>query len=144
VSTGQTVADRSQVAIAAWALSLLLLTTGTWHFLAPAGFESIVPGFLGSPALWVALSGAAELACAAALTVPSTRRFGGWACAALFVIVYPANVTMALQSLRGHGSVPIAWLRLPLQIPLILLAVYIGRRAGTAKAKMNRVTTTEA
>jgi uncharacterized membrane protein len=57
--------------MAAWALSLLLLTTGTWHFLAPAGFESIVPHFLGSPAFWVALSGAAELACAAALAARS-------------------------------------------------------------------------
>jgi uncharacterized membrane protein len=135
VSAGQAVADRARVAMAAWALSLLLLTTGTWHFLAPAGSESIVPHFLGSPAFWVALSGAAELACAAALAARSTRRIGGWACAALFVIVYPGNVTMAVQSLTGHGSVPIAWLRLPLQIPLILLAVYIGRRAGDSQGK---------
>ncbi len=128
------VVDRSRVAAAAWALALLLLITGTWHLVAPAGFESIVPGFLGSPAFWVALSGAAELACASALAIRSTRHIGGWACAALFVGVFPANITTALDSLSGHGSVLIALLRLPLQIPLILLAVYVGRRADDREA----------
>jgi uncharacterized membrane protein len=117
------------VAGASWALSLLLLTTGTWHLAAPAGFESIVPGFLGSPAVWVAISGVAELACAVGLAFRPTRRIAGWACVALFVVVYPANIKMALDSLDGHGSALTAWLRLPLQIPLLLWALYIARRA---------------
>jgi uncharacterized membrane protein len=121
------------VACAAWALSLLLLTTGTWHFASPSGFESIVPGFLGSPAFWVRLSGVAELACAASLAFAPTRRIGGWACVVLFVAVFPANIKMALDSLDGHGSVLVAWLRLPLQIPLVLWALYIGRRSSGQK-----------
>ena len=115
---------------AAFGLAALLITTGTWHFAAPSGFESIVPGFLGSPAVWVALSGVAELAGAVLLVVPRTRRVAGWACAALFVIVFPANVQMAIDSVHGPGSAWVAWLRLPLQIPLVLWAVYVARRAG--------------
>lgn len=129
VRSRSAVAGELGVAAAAWALSLLLVTTGTWHFVAPSGFESIVPGFLGSPAFWVDVSGAAELACAASLAFRPTRRIAGWACAVLFVLVFPANIKMALDALDGHGSVLVAWIRLPLQIPLIGLAVYIARGA---------------
>jgi uncharacterized membrane protein len=122
--------SRTLVSGAAWLLSLVLVTTGTLHFVAPAGFESIVPGFLGWPAFWVAASGVAELICAALLTITATRSFAGWACLILFVAVFPANITMAVDSLHGHGSVLIAWLRLPLQVPLILWALYIARGAA--------------
>jgi uncharacterized membrane protein len=115
--------------VLAWALAALLLTTGTWHFAAPSGFESIVPRFLGSAAFWVRVSGVAELAGAVLLTLPRTRRVGGWAVAVLFVLVFPANITMAVRSLQGHGSVLVAWLRLPLQIPLVLWAVFVARHA---------------
>ena len=129
MTSPQAAAKRRQVTHAAWALALLLIATGTWHFAAPNGFESIVPRFLGSPAFWVNSSGAAELACAAALLIPPARSTAGWACAVLFVAVYPANITMALDSSHAHGNQLIAWLRLPLQIPLIMWAVYIARRA---------------
>lgn len=104
----------------------MLLTTGTLHFVAPAAFESIVPVFLGSPATWVYASGAAELACAVGLAVARTRRRTAWLTAALFVIVFPANITMAVRALQGHGNVAIALARLPLQIPLLVWALYIA------------------
>lgn len=116
----------TSVAVAAWALSALLAVTGVLHFIAPSGFESIVPRALGSPTFWVRVSGAAELGCAGLLAAPATRRAGGWATAALFVAVFPANVTMALQSLEGRGSVVVAFGRLPLQVPLVLWAVYVA------------------
>lgn len=127
--------DRSErrAAFAAWALALLLLVTSTMHFVSPSGFESIVPGFLGSPAFWVALSGVAELGCALLLVVPRTRRVAGWACVVLFVVVYPANIKMAIDSVHGQGSALIAWGRLPLQIPLVLLALYIARHATATR-----------
>ncbi|MEP6817553.1 MAG: hypothetical protein ABI873_18610 [Marmoricola sp.] len=126
-------ANQSRVSFAAWALALLLVTTGTLHFAAPSGFESIVPGFLGSPSFWVYASGLAELGCAVSLAFRPTRRVAGWACLALFVLVFPANLKMALDSLDGHGSVLVAWLRLPLQIPLILWASYVARRTPRSR-----------
>jgi uncharacterized membrane protein len=118
---------RARVTAAAVALGALLLTTGTRHFASPRGFESIVPRFLGSPAFWVRLSGVGELACAVGLLIPRTRRAAGWALAALFVIVFPANIDMAVHAWHGDGSKVVAYLRLPLQAPLVLWALYIAR-----------------
>jgi uncharacterized membrane protein len=129
VSPSMIAAPRTRAAVLAWALALLLLTTGTWHFASPDGFRSIVPRFLGSPTFWVAASGVAELACAAALIPRRSRRLAAWACVILFVAVFPANITMAVHSLHGRGDALIAWVRLPLQIPLILWAYYIARHA---------------
>ncbi len=102
------------------------MTTGAWHFTSPRGFESIVPRFLGSPAFWVRLSGVGELACAVGLLVPKSRRAAGWASAGLFVVVFPANIVMAVHAWHGDGSRVIAYGRLPLQIPLVLWALYIA------------------
>lgn len=124
--------DRRIVVVAAWALAGLLLTTGTWHFASPGGFRSIVPAFLGSPTFWVAVSGVAELGCAVLLVGRPTRRLGACGCVVLFVAVYPANIAMVVQAMHGHGSELVAWVRLPLQIPLILWALYIARASVSA------------
>ena len=85
-----------------------------------------MPRFLGSPAFWVRLSGVGELACAVGLLVPKSRRAAGWASAGLFVVVFPANIVMAVHAWHGDGSRVIAYGRLPLQIPLVLWALYIA------------------
>jgi uncharacterized membrane protein len=115
-----------RVTAAAVTLAVLLLTTGTWHFASPRGFESIVPSWLGSASVWVRLSGIGELACAVGLLIPHSRRVAGWASAALFVVVFPANIDMAVHAWHGQGSKLIAYGRLPLQIPLVLWALYIA------------------
>lgn len=130
-------APRRQQA-AAWALAALLVTTGVLHFARPRLFESIVPELLGSPRFWVAASGVAELGCAVSLVVPRTRRAGGWACAVLFVAVFPANIVMATQSLRGQGSVLVAFARLPLQVPLVLLALYVAGALSSSETRAAR------
>ena len=113
------------------ALSLagFLAAMGTLHFLAPKPFDSIVPRALpGSPRAWTYLSGAAELAVAAAVAHPRTRRAGALAAAALFVGVFPANVKMAVD--WRHASPAkraIAYGRLPLQVPLVLWARRVAR-----------------
>ena len=113
---------------AAWGLAALLIGTGTLHFLRPGPFEGIVPGLLGSPRAWVWGSGVAELGCAVALLVPPLRAAAGWACVVLFVVVFPANVQMAVDALQGDGgSVAVALVRLPLQVPLVLWALYVAR-----------------
>lgn len=118
---------RARVTAAAGLLAAVPLTTCTLHFVSPHGFESIVPRFLGSPAFWVRLSGVGELVCALGLLLPRTRHVAGWATAALFVIVFPANIDMAVHAWQGDGSKLTAYGRLPLQIPLVLWALYIAR-----------------
>jgi uncharacterized membrane protein len=105
----------------ALALAALLVTSGVAHFAGPKPFDSIVPRALpGSPRAWTYVSGAAELAIAAALAVPRTRRLGGLAAAGLFAAVFPANVQMAVDwRNRPARQRVVAYARLPLQLPLI-------------------------
>lgn len=112
-----------------WLLAGLLAGAGVAHFAAPGPYTRIIPKALPQPELLVAASGAAELACAALVAHPRTRRFGGWASAALFIAVFPANVQMALDSGRGSTAYQVAtWARLPLQLPLVWWAATIARR----------------
>jgi len=110
--------------------------SGVLHFVAPGPYRGIVPAPLrGQAEAVVALSGACELVCVALLARPRTRRLGAFATAALLVAVFPANVQMALDSGRGAASSPLtgavlAWLRLPVQAPLILWALSFRRGAA--------------
>lgn len=113
-------------------LAVLLGGAGVTHFLRPRGYDRIVPAGL-PPRLTTLASGVAELGIAAGLAVPATRRAAGWAAAALFLAVFPANVTMArglLDSPRSTRAARlVAVLRLPLQAPLVAWAVRVGRHA---------------
>ena len=113
------------------ALAALLTTTGVLHLAAPAPFDAIVPRRLpGTPRFWTLASGLAELAVAAAVAVPGTRRLGATAAAALFVGVFPANVQMARDwSDRSAAARAVAWGRLPLQVPLVAWALAVRRHA---------------
>jgi uncharacterized membrane protein len=120
--------------LSACTLAAVLATSGTLHLVRPRVFEGLIPDALGSPRAWVYGSGVAELACAAAVAIPATRRPGGLATAALFVGVFPGNVKMALDSRPGarHWSRrrSVAWGRLPLQVPLVAWAWRVSRTAG--------------
>ncbi len=74
-------------------LAALLFGAGTLHFVRPRPFDAIVPRALpGSARTYTYASGVvAELATAAALAVPRTRRLGGTLATALFVAVFPAT-----------------------------------------------------
>ena len=111
-------------------LAVLLATSGVLHFAAPKPFDSIVPRSLpGGPRTWTLLSGAAELAVAAAVAHPRTRHLGGLAAAALFAAVFPANVKMAVDWRHAPPAQrAIAYGRLPLQIPLVLWGLRVARR----------------
>ncbi len=116
----------------ATALAATLAATSALHFATPEPFDAIVPRALPGPSRrWTYLSGMAELAVAATVSVPRTRRLGGMAAAALFVAVFPANVQMALDwRRRPLAQRTLAWGRLPLQLPLIAWAVRASRDLG--------------
>lgn len=124
---------RSRLSLAG--LVALLAGSGFLHFLAPRSYQRIVPApLVGWRGPIVTISGAAEIACAALLIHPRSRRLGAWAAAALLLAVFPANVQMALDG--GYPDAPFpgnsavgAWLRLPIQAPLIWWALSFRHRA---------------
>lgn len=114
---------------AAVGLAGLLVATGLSHFFIPGSYDAIVPRVLPGPArAWTLASGAAELACALALARPGTRRLGGTLAAVLFVLVFPANLQMAVDwRSRAPLEQAIAYARLPLQVPLLAWALAVRR-----------------
>lgn len=111
------------------ALAGLFATLGVLHFVKPEPFEAIVPKALPRKKELVYASGAAELACAAGLLHPRTRKAAGLASAALLTAVWPANVQMALDlNRRGpRWAAAAGFARLPLQVPLIRAALKAAR-----------------
>ncbi|WP_020387226.1 DoxX family protein [Kribbella catacumbae] len=110
-------------------LAVMFGVMGVLHFVKPEPFERIVPRQLPRKKELVYASGAAELACAAGLLHPRTRRTAGLLSAGLLAAVFPANVQMALD-LNRKGSPrakAIGFARLPLQIPLIRAALKASR-----------------
>jgi uncharacterized membrane protein len=116
------------------ALAALFTVTGTMHFLRPRFFEAIVPPAIeGQKREVVAISGYAELAGAAFVLHPASRRLGRWWLLALLAAVFPANIHMAVNPEQILGldmrKFPrwALWARLPLQ-PLAMLWVWQATR----------------
>ncbi|WP_208544585.1 MauE/DoxX family redox-associated membrane protein [Rathayibacter sp. VKM Ac-2759] len=111
-------------------LASAMAVSGVVHLVHPSTFDAVVPrGMPGSARGWVLASGAAELACAAAMLWPPTRAAGGLASAALMAAVFPGNVQMARDARRPRTRA-ITLLRLPLQIPLVLWGLRAARSTG--------------
>ena len=105
------------------ALGGFMVVAGVMHFVMPKPYEQLIPEPLGSPRAWVYGSGVAELAAGALTLNPRTARLGAWASLAVIVGVYPGNLKMALDAGRPTDAASTAaWLRLPLQFPMMAWA----------------------
>ena len=100
------------------------------HFVRPRFFEAIVPPAIEAQKKEaVAISGVAEIAGAALVLPPVSRRLGRWWLLALLLAVFPANIHMAVnpEQIRGLDLRKIPrwalWARLPLQ-PLAMIWVW--------------------
>ena len=115
-------------------LAAFFALAGAMHFLRPRFYEAIVPPSLQAQKQEVvAVSGVAEIAGAAMVLHPATRRLGRWWLLALLVAVFPANAHMAVHPEQVRGldlrKIPrwALWARLPLQ-PLAMLWVWRATR----------------
>lgn len=110
-------------------MGAMLVGMGVLHFVAPKPFDTIVPAELpGTPRFYTLASGVAEAATGAMLLVPRTRRLGALSAIALFLAVLPANVNcIRLWWSKGWAARIGAFVRLPLQIPMITQALKVYR-----------------
>lgn len=111
-----------------YALALLFVLAGIWHFLHPVTYLAIMPPQLPAPLALVYASGVGEILGGLGLLVPATRRLAGLGLLALVVAVFPANIYMAL--IHKQLGIPgwVAWGRLPLQLPLLWWVWRVGLR----------------
>lgn len=110
-------------------MAALYVAAGVMHFVNPWFFVQIMPPYL--PWHWelVYLSGAIEIALGLLLLVPATRRLAAWGVIFLLIAVFPANLHMAMANVQfdppptmGQPSPMANWIRLPMQLVLILWA----------------------
>ncbi len=118
------------------ALAAFFTFTGAMHFLRPRFFEAIVPPAIEAQKQEVvAISGAAEIAGAALVLAPASRRLGRWWLLALLLAVFPANIHMAVnpEQIKGLDMRKFPrwalWARLPLQ-PLAMVWVWHATRTS--------------
>jgi uncharacterized membrane protein len=110
-------------------LAGLFTVSGVAHLVKPEIFRPLMPSWVPAHDEVILGSGVAELACAAGLMVPVTRRPAGLVSAGLLLAVFPGNVTMAVRSTRTRSTrfKVLAFGRLPLQWPLIRSALRAAR-----------------
>ena len=99
-------------------------SSGILHLARPSLFHDLIPKRLGNPKPWVIGSGMAELICS--LGLATRQKWAPTATAVTLVTIWVGNGEMALRLQRDPRTPKVwrvaAWLRLPLQIPLIYWA----------------------
>ncbi len=107
-------------------LAVGFAASGVLHLVKPEPYIAIVPKPLPYKRELVLGSGLLEIALAAMMLHPRTRSLGGKGSVALLAAVFPANVQMAMDTVRDEKAA--GWfkvgtvLRLPLQAPMIRIA----------------------
>jgi uncharacterized membrane protein len=111
------------------ALSLMLVFTGVSHFTSmKEDFVRMMPAAIPWPRAMVYFTGICELAGAAGLLLPETRRVAAYALIVFFLAILPANIHAARAgvTLRGRPATNL-WLRIPMQILFIAVAIWSAR-----------------
>jgi len=116
-------------------LGLFYVVAGINHFRSPLSYVAIMPPYIPWPLVMIYISGVAEILGGIGVLVPDgfvfprTRAFAAWGLVLMLIAVLPVHINMCLHPEQFPG-VPLwaIWLRLPLQLPLILWAWYYTRR----------------
>lgn len=112
-------------------IATLFTVSGVIHLVKPSVFRPLIPGWLPGADPIIIASGVAELGCAAGLLYPRTRPLTAKVSAWLLIAVFPGNVQMAVDAMQGDNAAfkAVSLARLPLQLPLIWLALRAGKSA---------------
>ena len=112
-------------------MGVMYVFIGIKHFTDPQYFLDIVPPQLPSKLFLVYLTGLIEVVGGVAILAPKTRKVGAYLLIFLLVSVFPANIYLYVsetpQSLLGISETD-ALIRMPFQIPLILLAFWHSKK----------------
>jgi uncharacterized membrane protein len=103
-----------------YAMALLYIAAGIYHFVRPQGYVKIMPPGLPWPLALVYISGVCEILLGALLFPENTRSIAAWGIIALLVAVFPANIQMTINYFHYNNAMK--WFtvaRLPLQFILI-------------------------
>lgn len=119
--------------------SLILFVAGVLHFVRERNFRKIVPESLPFKKGIVLITGVLEVAFAMLLWAKRGQSLVGKLLSFFMVLVFPANINMAVKNNTFYNGKKIhplfLWMRLPLQIPLILGAIKLTHPSTEKKTK---------
>jgi uncharacterized membrane protein len=105
-------------------MAILYIVAGINHFWHPQLYLRIIPHFLPYHDAINTASGIAEILIVVLLFPKITRSIAAWALVFLLVIIFPANIQMAVDYAKeNHPQTWAAYLRLPLQALLVWWAL---------------------
>jgi|AntRauTorckE6833_2_1112554.scaffolds.fasta_scaffold04666_2 uncharacterized membrane protein len=111
-------------------LGVAFIFIGIIHFIRPEGFLAIMPSWIPFHQFLVYASGAVEIVGGLGLIIPRYKKVAGWTLLILLIVVFPANINMAINEIQlpGRDAMPVwaLWARLPLQFVLIYLIYWVA------------------
>ena len=110
-------------------LGLPFIWIGIQHFVNPAAFNAIVPGYLGWPLFWTYASGVLEILLGLGIMLPPARRISSRLLFILVILMSLANLNMWINDIPFNGTRLTTtgqlyrWL---IQIVLLLVLLWLG------------------
>jgi len=105
----------------------MFILIGVVHLLKPYKLTYMIEGLLPYAYTLVILTGILEIIFGAWLLHPATQYYAGWALMILLVLMFPANIYVAVKQLPAPGGLPASpwytWSRLAFQ-PLYILWIW--------------------
>ncbi len=114
-----------------WVMGGFYILNGLNHFFNADAYIAIMPAYLPWHSQLVGLSGVAEIAVGAGVLIPATRVTAAWGIILLLILIFPANLYVAMNGLPYLGDEPntaLNWVRLPFQLVLIAWAYWYTKR----------------
>ncbi len=113
-------------------MALFYLLAGINHFISPGSYIKLIPPYLPLPEVLNIVAGIAEILLGVLLFFPAVRVKAAWGIIFLLIAFLPAHVYMIQQAPIQMGSFVItpfiAWLRLPVQLLLVVWAYQYCRK----------------
>ena len=107
----------------------MFLLIGFFHLVKPQKLTYMIAGMLPFPHFLVMFTGVLEMLLGAGLLFPATRFYAGWGLIILLILMFPANIRVAVQQLPAPGGLPAkawyTWSRLLFQ-PIYILWIWWG------------------
>ena len=117
--------------ITAITLGLMYLAVGIRHFISPEIFVAITPPFVYFREAAVYFTGIIEIIGGALLLINKHRKKGAVLMIILLLLVFPANIYLVFSEEAQavfQGTRTDALIRIPFQIPLILIAYWHSKQ----------------
>ena len=110
-----------------YTIALFYISAGVTHFTNYDFFEALVPPVLVFKSEIVYVSGVIEIVLGLLLCFKKTRHKAAWGIFLLLIIVFPANLYLYFSEVPREAlgiSINQAFIRLPFQIPLLIIAYW--------------------